>query len=395
MYGIRKVIMAFGQSVSHVGSAIQIVSVVLAAVLLLSTAQTGHSCGGCFKLPYQSLLEKVERADRVVVAHPTEPRGSSWKIDRVIKGRKPGSDETIQVDPLTLKPSSSFNGPQILKWGQVFNTWTVEAPANRELVEFLSQGISLSAIGRELTSVRHQARQLRSFLPYLEHPDVQIADSTHAKLSSAPYVVLQELAADLDSHQLLTWIDRQSAVNNKRVSLSVVLLGICGDQRDADLVRQWIDECSAGGEPAYLAALLTAHVELNGEPAVQFLEESYIRNRDRTLGEVIATVDALRTHGEAQTTVSRERIKASFHLLLRERAALSETIIEDFKRWEDWSIAPELMQIHAGGQQPWNNALIIKYLEACPLPAAKQFVKRASVLDSRIPRESVPSTFDG
>jgi hypothetical protein len=66
---------------------------------------------------------------------------------------------------------------------------------------------------------------------------------------------------------------------------------------------------------------------------------------------------------------------------------LAETIIEDFARWEDWSVAPKLMQIHAGGQQPWNNAMITKYLEACPLPAAKQFVKRVSVLDGGTPRD--------
>ena len=56
----------------------------------------------------------------------------------------------------------------------------------------------------------------------------------------------------------------------------------------------------------------------------------------------------------------------------------AETIIEDFSRWEDWSIAAKLMEIHAGGQQPWNNAMIIKYLEACPLPEAKQFLRSLS-----------------
>ena len=63
-------------------------------------------------------------------------------------------------------------------------------------------------------------------------------------------------------------------------------------------------------------------------------------------------------------------------MLLRERAPLAETIIEDFARWEDWSVAPQLMAIYAGGQQPWNNAMIIKYLQACPQPAAKHFLQK-------------------
>jgi hypothetical protein len=124
--------------------------------------------------------------------------------------------------------------------------------------------------------------------------------------------------------------------------------------------------------------MLTAHAQLNGEETIHFIENSYILNRDRKLGELIAAVSALRVHGQADGKVSRSRIVTSFHLLLRERPALLEMIVEDCARWEDWSMAPNLMEIYAGEKQPWNNAMIIKYLEACPLPSAKQFVKRAS-----------------
>jgi hypothetical protein len=40
------------------------------------------------------------------------------------------------------------------------------------------------------------------------------------------------------------------------------------------------------------------------------------------------------------------------------------------------------MEIYAEGKQPWNNAMIIKYLEVCPLPAAKQFLNSESVSDN-------------
>jgi hypothetical protein len=35
------------------------------------------------------------------------------------------------------------------------------------------------------------------------------------------------------------------------------------------------------------------------------------------------------------------------------------------------------MEMYARGKHPWNNAMILKYLEVCPLPEAKQFVKNA------------------
>ena len=96
------------------------------------------------------------------------------------------------------------------------------------------------------------------------------------------------------------------------------------------------------------------------------------------LGEIIGAVAALSLHGQADGKIPRSRIAASFHLFLRERPALLELIIEDCARWEDWSFAPKLMEIYAKGQQPWNNAMIVKYLEACPLPMAKQFLSDLS-----------------
>jgi hypothetical protein len=57
-----------------------------------------------------------------------------------------------------------------------------------------------------------------------------------------------------------------------------------------------------------------------------------------------------RLSGQADGKISRPRIQAGVHLLLRDRPALLEMIIEDCSRWEDWSIAPRLMEIHAGGK---------------------------------------------
>lgn len=121
---------------------------------------------------------------------------------------------------------------------------------------------------------------------------------------------------------------------------------------------------------------------MKGEDAVRFVEVSYIQSRDRKLGEVLAAIDGLRTHGQAGTTIPRERIKASFQLLLRERPQLAETIVDDFALREDWSIAPRLMEIYSAGEQPWNDALIVKYLEACPLPATQQFLNNSLVSET-------------
>ncbi len=332
-------------------------------VLIASPTGAAHACGACYRLPYQSLLEKVEGCDRVVVAYPAGPTEATWKVDQVIKGRDAVGDELRNVGDSAVR----VQGRHILRWNEILNSWTVERPFDRDLVAFLKGAVQLPTTKTPM-SARQQAERLRYFLPYLEHPDARIADSTHAKLARAPYAVLRELAADLDRNRLVTWITAQRTAAKQRGALYLILLGHCADEETSGLLQQWIDQRWAGSNGGYLAALLTAHVEVNGEEAVQFIEASYLQDRDRSLGEIVAAVDALRTHGESETRISRERIKSSFHLLLRERPPLAELVVDDFLRWKDWSIAPQLMQIHASGKQPWNNALIIKYLRACPLP---------------------------
>jgi hypothetical protein len=304
----------------------------------------------------------------VIVAHAVDGTGTTWEIDRVLKG----NDDVGTLINLDQAVTSKL--PQVMRFSG--DSWQITAAAHPERVRFLNRALLVSSSGTANPGIRHYAQQLRYFLPYLEHADATIAESTHAKFGSAPYAALKEIAGEFDRDKLISWIESHSGAINKRVALFVTLLGVCGDQRDARQIKAWLDQGYTGGEVAYLTALLTAHIEMDGEQAVRFVEETYIRDRDRKLGEIIAAIDALRTHGQAQTAVSRERIKSSFHLLLRERAPLAELVIDDFARWEDWSIADKLMQIHASGKQPWNNALILKYLESCPLEKAKQYVQR-------------------
>jgi hypothetical protein len=184
----------------------------------------------------------------------------------------------------------------------------------------------------------------------------------------------------LDPKFLLELMDG-SLLASKRRALYITLLGKCGGEYESTLLKQWIDERSASGNSGDLAALLAAHAELNGEETVRFIEESYIRNRDRKLDEIIEAVAALSLHGQADGRIPRARIAASYHLFLEERPPLLEMIIEDCARWQDWSFAPEVMEIYSGGQQPWNNKTILTYLAACPLPEAKEFVETKSAPD--------------
>jgi hypothetical protein len=359
------------QRVGFVGSAL-----VSAIVLFLALNTNARACLVCYRPPYQSLLERVELSEQVVVARTIDETPFRWRgqIVRVIKGKDVEVDQFVVVK----KPRAArvtLGDPQIVRKSALIASWTLEGSIDKELVGFLAGSVALSSRRSTSASARAQAETLRYFLPYLEHSNRQIADSAYTKIAGAPYEAIRLLDTAIKPKQLLAWIDDRQ-IPRKRKPLYITLLGVCGGKSESTILKQWIDEGWDRQDTDSLAALLTAHAELNGEETIRMIEESYIQNRDRQLGELIAAVTALRVHAQADGNVSRSRIQASFHLLLRERTPLAELIIEDFARWKDWSIAPKLMEIHAGAQQPWNNAMIIKYLKACPLPEARHYLLR-------------------
>jgi hypothetical protein len=351
----------------------------LAVLLLVMISSTATACFVCI-VPYKSLLDKVEVSEQVVVAHALDSAQSEWQIVRILRGH---GDNQLEPPNVTQDANQTkLRGLQLLRRSTGDDPWTNEGAIDQQRLRFLSGAVALSSSQSALPSIRQQSQMLRYFLPYLEHKDPQIADSAYNKIARAPYVVIRNLGQELDPDRLLGWIN-DHVIPSQRRSLYITLLGFCGQEREKQLIRQWIDDRWENGNSADLTVLLASHAELHGEETIRFIEQSYLQDPNRKLDELIAAVDALRLHGQAEGNIPRTRILASFNLLLRERPALAELIIEDCVRWKEWSFAPRFMELYAGRQQPWNNALILKYLKACPLPAAQQFVDANDSVDHK------------
>jgi len=349
-------------------------SVALAVLVSLVLANSAAACYVC-RVPYQSQLDKVESSNQVIVARASNEDVVTWRIVRVLK-----SDENLDLDQIGAVEKSALIRPgssHLLRRAAASDPWTVLDTVDQEHISFLTGALELLSERPVATTDEDQRHSLAWFLPYLNHANPVLADSAFHKILNAPYNDVRKLGKHLDPGFLLELLDG-SQLASKRRALYITLLGTCGGEYESTLLKQWIDERWETGNSGDLAALLAAHAELNGEQTVRFIEDSYIRNRDRKLDELIAAVAALSLHGQADGRIPRARITASYHLFLQERPPLLEMIIEDCAKWEDWGFAPKVMEIYQSGKQPWNNRIILKYLETCPLPEVQQFVESAS-----------------
>ena len=114
------------------------------SIAVALTSYSVYGCGACYRLPYQSLIEKVEGWDRVVIARPVSPSGSSWSIDRVIKGDVVPGQERPAVEPANTSAQGGPARPQILRWDENGEQWRIETVASQDVVQFLSGAVALS-----------------------------------------------------------------------------------------------------------------------------------------------------------------------------------------------------------------------------------------------------------
>lgn len=343
----------------------------VALVLMISLALAGNAVA-CFvcRVPYQSQLDKVESSAQVIIARASEEVLADWQIVRVLKSNDNLDRIGAVENSLLFRPGSMH----LLRRATADDPWTILDTVDQEHITFLTGSLELLSKQPVATTGKGQRQSLAWFLPYLNHENPVLADSAFHKILNAPYNDVRKLGRHLDPTFLLELLDA-SQLDSKRRSLYITLLGTCGGKHESVLLKQWIDDRWKNGSSGDLAALLAAHAELNGEQTVQFIEDSYLRNHDRKLDELIEAVAALSLHGQADGQIPRARITASYHLFLEERPPLLEMIIEDCAKWEDWSFAPKVIELYESGTQPWNNKTILTYLRACPLNAAQDFVQ--------------------
>jgi ABC-type nickel/cobalt efflux system permease component RcnA len=94
-----------------------------------------------------------------------------------------------------------------------------------------------------------------------------------------------------------------------------------------------------------LAAWAAAAIELEGAEAVSFIEQRYFQQPDRTQEELLETVKALSMHGTEGRTELRDRIVASYEVLLETYPELSGYIAKDLVAWNRSELLPQLSTV--------------------------------------------------
>ena len=184
----------------------------------------------------------------------------------------------------------------------------------------------------------------------------------------------------MDHDQLIEWI-RDPEMSTDRKRLYLTMLGVCGDEKDLPLLEEMLrstQKSTRGG----LDALIACYLTLAGERGLPLINELFLANKKSPYADTYAAIMAIRFHGTEGNVIPRSALVESLHHVL-ERKDLADLVIPDLARWSDWSQIDRLTKlfINADADNNWVRVPVVNYLRACPLPEAKEALKKLEEID--------------
>jgi hypothetical protein len=296
-----------------------------------------------------TLHQQYARADAAVLAKwiageaPGEksPGSTLYRVLQVPRGAGPGIERGATITLETYHPPKNESLVLLLgkRSADGFLEWSPARDVDSVLYNYIVRAPARDA---------EPGERLRYYLEYLEHANPEIASDSYAELTDFS---IHELAAhprDLPRDLLRKAIGNPD-LNPLRRTLFGIMLGLCGDRSDAELLLdQFADpaeETSFGVE-----GLMIGYMLITGEAGLQTLEELNLRDPKTSPSDAYAAFEAVRyllTWGGSG--LPPERLRKALHPLI-ERSDFIDSVTLVLARGKDWSVQPRLMQLFGAGE---------------------------------------------
>ena len=330
-------------------------------VLSLCASWSAVACPLCLGAFQPSKAEELTDAGRAVLA---VSEAGGYRVVDVIKGER-SRGATIDASSMRLKaPPDPRAGPLLLVYDEDWQAWVAIGAFRREHARWLRQ-IAAGKSHAAMSADEWRAR-VALMLPYLEHADLQVAEIAYAELAAAPYGALLSLKPRLTATSIRRWL--ADPMLARRRPLYLLLLGIAGDANDAERLERDLARAWNARDATNVGPMLAADLQLRGPGRMAWVEEHYIADGRRPAREVEAALLALSVHGNANATIPRDRVIASYRFFMKSHPDSAGYVAHDLAAWKHWEAVPDYVALLESGvkQQYRSRAAIVAYLRQSP-----------------------------
>lgn len=195
--------------------------------------------------------------------------------------------------------------------------------------------------------------RLSFFLKFLEFPDSEICSDAYAEVSRASFKEVAALAPKLPREKLRKWLQSDDPQVQVRLGLYGMMLGLAGDDSDAEFLEQLIMKTPDPDRPRLgIDGMMAGYILLRGEAGLQKLLAAKMDD-PRGEDDLIPLRNTLVFLWDySQDRVPPEAIRAAMRRFL-DHPRIAVNVIENLSRWKDWQSLDKL--IMAYGTAPFDS----------------------------------------
>ncbi len=233
-------------------------------------------------------------------------------------------------------------------------------------LEYVRQVLKLDA--------KDQTGNLLFFFRYLDNSDPEIARDAFLEFAKATDQEIARVARRLDAAKLRTWLTTRETPA-ERLSVYALLLGACGGDADARLLKSMLDEAGERTVNAY-DGFLAGYIHLRPREGWD-LAHALLRDSRKPMLIRLAAARTLSYFHGAQPKESRDNVLKCLDAMIAQ-GELADIAIEDMRRWDIRDRSRDILGLYGkkGFDAPLMKRTIVRYALCCKDDAgAAAFVK--------------------
>jgi hypothetical protein len=232
---------------------------------------------------------------------------------------------------------------------------------------------------------RGTADVLRHCFDYLEHADKELAADAYLEFAKATDKDIAAVAPKLSAEKLRGWL-KDPKTPEPRLGMYAFLLGGCGGDADAKLLRQMVEKPTERTLNAF-DGLLGGYTQLRPKEGWQ-LALSVLKDEKQPFTARYGVVRMMRLYHAWQPDETRDAVMKGMTTVLAQ-SDMADIAVEDLRRWKTWDLTGDVLALYGkkGYEAPLMKRTLVRYALTCPRDEAKRFADDLRRKDAELYRD--------
>jgi hypothetical protein len=298
-------------------------------------------------------------------------------VDVIVRNHAYLKDKKVLQIERFIPVADPKDPPQFLLFCDLFNEkldpYRGVPVKSKDVVAYLEGAMKLPA--------DDASKRLLYFADFLENADPAIAEDAFLEFAKSTDQEIGQIAGKVPAEKLRTWL-KDPKIPGPRLGLYGFLLGGCGNNDDADLLRAMITNPTDRALEAY-DGLLTGYIQLQPkrgwELAYDILQSTDVNQKFRP---VQAVIRCMRFYHGWKPKEQRDSIMRGMERILA-RNDLADIAVNDLRRWQEWDLSATVLGLYGkkGYTSPIMRRAILSYAISCKSAEGKRLVDDARKAD--------------